>query len=297
MTHSEMRSEAWRICRTRGCFGAYVVVWLVLSLFIGFVNQCWQMAVREMGIQTWGMFPEAKSKALISGLDLTVPSRTVSLRMTGATAFEYFIDCIVFGIVVYGFSVFFLNAAKGDLDRWLGRSLGGFRRPLGLAWLYCNFSLRALFSFAVVFFALVEFGAFLNGLAQLAVMSLGFVLSFLALVVVIYRYCQCFNLKADNPDWSAFRCLRESARMMKGNLWRRILLDCAYWKPFTLWLLGCIAAVLLRSIPGTATEVAGSALALVCTCGFIVLCVYYGIGQALFYHALKNGCVSKELDK
>jgi len=286
----EIRAEAWKICRSRGCFWAFFVTWTVLSMFFGLVRECWQQAISSMGIQTWTMFMQAKAKALLSGLDLAVPSRAVAWRMTGASAFELFVSCIVVGIIAFGLSGFFMRTAKGDMSRWFIRSLEGFRRPLDLAWLHLHFSLRCVIAFAVFYFVPVVCGAFLGGVFQLALAFGGTVLALFGVVVVFYRCCQCWNLKVENPDVTACQCLRESARMMKGNMWRRFKLDCSYWKPATLWFVGVLTAAALQIAPGLplVVEFFKFALGIACSIGFVVLLTYYGIGQALFYLDLKK---------
>lgn len=293
----EIRAEAWKICRSRGCFWTFFVVWTAFSMFFGLVRECWQQAITSMGIQTWTMFMQAKAKALLSGLDLTVPSRAVAWRMTGASAFELFVSCIVVGIVAFGLFGFFVRAAKGDMTHWFGRSLEGFKRPLDVAWLHLLFALRCVIAFVAFYFVPVVCGALLGGMLQLVLAFLGTVLALLAVVAVFYRYCQCWNLKVENPDWPACQCLRESARMMKGNLWRRIKLDCSYWKPATLWLTGALtASVLHMALPAQPmVEFAKVVLGAVCSIGFVVLLACMGIGQALFYLDLKQRGEGEEL--
>lgn len=288
---SEIRAEAWTICRTRGCVWAFFVVWTVLSMFVGLVREFWSQAVASMGIQTWGVFLPAKFSAMMSGMDLTVPSRAMAIQMAVASAFEVFVSCIVIGICAFGLSGFFLRSARGDMARWFGRSLGGFALPLDVAWLHLHVTIRAVAAFAATFLAFAVGGQFAGGTVRTAVLLAGLAVSLVAVLFVFYRYCQCWYLKVDNPGWTALQCLRESGRMMKGNLWRRFCLDCSYWKPALLWLIGMLVAAIVEDAP-VAPQVAGFvkfALGVACSIGFFVLAAYVGIGQALFYRDLKKG--------
>jgi len=287
---SEIRAEAWTICRTRGCFWAFFVVWTVLSMFVGLVRELWSQAVASMGIQTWGLFLPAKFSAMMSGMDLTVPSRAMAIQMAVASAFEVFVACIVIGICAFGLSGFFLRAARGDMARWFVRSLGGFALPLDAAWLHLHFMIRILAAFAATFAVFVVGGQFAGGAVKTVLLAVGLVLSLAAALFVFYRYCLCWYLKVDNPGWTALQCLRESGRMMKGNLRRRFCLDCSYWKPIGFLLLCVAIAQVLQAVADAhpLVQFAAFALTLACSLALIVLPVYLGVGQAIFYRDLKK---------
>jgi len=266
-TSDEIRLEAWNILRGNHLVAQFLFVFFAMSLILGFVQQLWMDAAVSMGIQSWSMFLEAKTKAGLSGLDLSVPSRTIAWRMTGASAFEIFIGCILQGITAFGFAGLFLRAAKGDSSRWFLRAFGGFTRPLGLAGLYFRLNLQ-IFLWSLLFLV--------PG------------------IIAFYRYSQAWNLKVENPDWSAGKCLAESCRMMKGNLWRLFCLDCSYWKPITLLLLGILVGSILIFFGTALVRVAVMLLWIVCLWGGFTLAAYMSTGQAVFYLGLKNGTNSTE---
>lgn len=275
-SYSEYRAAAWKTIREGNWVMKYLVVWLTMMAVIGFVSGILDQAAATMEIQTWGMFLVAKAQALQSGLDLSVPSRTIALRMTEASAFKVFVSSIFNGISIFAVCGLFLRAAKGEREGWFSKAFDGFKCPLGVAWLYFRMAL------------------------QIALWSLLFVIPG---IMAYYRYCQCWNLKIESPDWPAGKCLAESARMMDGHKARRFALDLSYWKPITLWLLGLLALTILTGL-GTAANfpsvfsIVFCALAAACLWGGIVLAVYMSIGQALFYLDLKgSGEVTSKSEK
>jgi len=263
-SHDEMRTEAWKTLRQGGWVTRFLVLWLVLLMLFVLVQGCWNQATLAWGIQTWSAFLQAKAKALASGLDFTVPSRAIAFSMTQASAFETFFTCILNGLLSFALASLFLRAAKGEQRDWLAASFGGFKCPLGVAWLYFRYTI------------------------QVALWSMLF---FVPGLIAIYRYSQCWNLKVEHPDWSAGRCLAESGRIMKGNKWRRFAFDCSYWRPITLVMLGLLGVTVLSVIPIFGRRIDTLLLFLIGLAtgwGSIVLAVYMSIGQALFYLDVKG---------
>jgi len=251
----------------------FLIVWVVLMAFCGLVRYAWDAAVVKMGIQTWTMFLQAKAEKVASGLDLTVPSRAIAVSMTEASAFEAFMTCILSGIFGFAAAGTFLRAAKGVREHWFRLAFGGFKCPLDVAWLYFRLML------------------------QITLWSLLFVLPG---VMAYYRYCQAWNLKVENPDWSAGKCLAESARLMDGHKARRFALDMSYWRPITWLLLGLLTMVVCRVFQPVLGALGGAiafALSIACMWGTAVLAVYMSIGQALFYLGLTDGPARSESDR
>jgi len=273
-SYSEYRAAAWKSLREGGWVTKYLVVVFALMAVFGVFQCAWAHAVETMGIQTWSMFFEAKLKAMSGGLDLAVPSRAVAVGMTEASAFELFVSCILNGIFSFAATCLFLRAAGGERTGWFGASFGGFKRPLGVAWLYFRYVL------------------------QISLWALLFVVPG---IVAYYRYCQSWNLKVENPDWSAGKCLAESCRMMVGHKAQCFALDMSYWKPITLILTGFLAVVVLVGLmelgilPGLSAPVSMAlfAILIVSFWGGLVLWVYLSIGHALFYLDLKTESAEK----
>jgi len=226
-SHDEMRTEAWTTLRHGGWVTRFLVLWLVLLMLFALVQGCWMQARPVLG-------------------KVTLP-------------FETFFSCILNGLLAFALASLFLRAAKKENTDWLPAAFGGFKCPLGVAWLYFRYTI------------------------QVALWSMLFLVPG---IIAIYRYCQCWNLKVEHPDWSAGQCLAESGRIMMGHKWRRFAFDCSYWKPITLVMLGLLGVTVLSVIPIFGRRIDTLLLFLLglVTCwGSIVLTVYMSIGQALFY--------------
>lgn len=68
---------------------------------------------------------------------------------------------------------------------------------------------------------------FLNVL-KLIIVSFLTLLFIIPGVLALYSYRQALFLLNDNPEWSVFRCLRESRQMMKGHKWELFKLDFSF---------------------------------------------------------------------
>jgi len=259
---SEYRTRAWGALREGGLVAKFLCVAMALTFLMSAVDLCWQEAVKTLDIQTWGMFFQAKAKALLSGLDLVVPSRTIAMRMSAASAFETFVSAIANGILLFGLAGFALRAAKGDHVRWFTRSFAALAFPLDVAWLYFRL------------------------LLQIVLWTLLFVVPG---IVAIYRYCQCWNLKVEHPDWPAGRCLAESGRLMRGHKWRRFCLDVSFWRQYLLLGLGMVALVLSGrlAVEFPLAGGVGMLLSVGCLWGGFVLGLYVSLAHAFFYLDLR----------
>lgn len=234
-SYDAMRAEAREKMREGGWVRRFVGLWLVVMLIGALVQGCLFQARLALG-------------------QLTTP-------------FEVFFSCVLNGLLSFALASLFLRAAKGEQRDWLAPSFGGFKCPLGVAWLYFRYAL------------------------QVTLWSLLFVIPG---VIAIYRYCQCWNLKVEHPDWSAGECLAESGRIMKGQKWRRFAFDCSYWRPITLVMLGLLGVTVFSVLPvipvvGRRIDMLLIFLLGLATCwGSIILTVYMSIGQALFYLDVKG---------
>jgi len=257
-TNKEIRQEAWGIVRGKW-FWRIVAASSILYIITMSVSLAILASFSDMGIQTWTDFLQAKIKAFQSGLGYTVPSWSVFWQMTGATAFQQFLAYVFGAILLFGMAGVMLKAVRNDENGWFGGAFGGFKRPLELAWLLM----------------LMNFLVFLWGL-----------LFIIPGLIAIYRYRQAWYLKSENPDWSAWKCLRESGVMMKGKKWKAFCLDLSFLGWFFLaWLVLC-------SLLGGASLAARGALigsfvtALTLVIGFYVLAfvlAYFAAARAVFY--------------
>ena len=257
-SNSEILGESLR--RTFGgrWFWRLLAVTLIVSCANNLATGLVQYSYQQCGLQTWIDFLGAKAQAMQSGLDYSVPSRAVAHQMNCATAFYLFIAFIFGGIMVFGVKCVSLKTAREEERGWCGESLGGFARPLGVALLFFLFTARV------------------------------FLWSLLLVVpgmVATYRYAQCWNVKVENPDWSASRCLAESARMMDGFKMRRFLLDlCFFGMAAALFAAWLVLELALLFGGGGLAGLFPTALFLA---GLFVLSMWMYVSHAIFYRELK----------
>ena len=246
---------------SRVLLGKWFVRIIVVTMLLGSINNLANgivaTALRECEIQTWFDYLEVKLSSLAAGVECAVPSRAIAMQMNQATTFAIFIAFVFGGITLFGMTAIALKSAKKEDHNWFRDSLSGFARPLGLAWL---------------------------GFVVMVLVSLWSLLLIVPGIVAGYRYSQCWNLKVEHPDWSASKCLSESARIMAGHKKQRFLLDL-----FFLWcgiLLAMALLLVLVFAPG-----AGLAVLFVQLIGGVFM-MFFGmwiaVARAIFYKALPD---------
>ena len=199
-TNVEIR-RATREALSKGWFGRMLISGVVLYSVIFVLTFIITVAFRDMEVQTWGDFLQAKLEHLRRGMDYTVPSRAVALQMSGVTLFDQFFSYLFGAIVMFGSARVALKAVRGDEQGWFSSLFGGFSRPFGVMWLLVRMHI------------------------QVFLWSLLFVIPG---IVAIYRYRQAWYLKSDHPDWGAGKCLAVSGEKMRGLKWQAFCLDFFY---------------------------------------------------------------------
>jgi len=261
-TNKEIRKEAWGIVRGKW-FWRIVVSGSLLYFITMLVSGMIVASYKDLQIQTWPDFLAAKIQAFQSGLGYTVPSQAVFWQMTGATAFQQFIAYVFGAILLFGMAGVMLKAVQNDEKGWFSGAFGGFTRPLELTWLL----------------ALMNFLVFLWGLL--------FVIPGL---IAIYRYRQAWYLKSENPDWSAWKCLRESGLMMKGSKWQAFCLDLSF--VIRMMLIFLVFGILfggassLRRFEALLGSAAVSLWLVVFFAIFAFFLAYLSAARAVFYREL-----------
>lgn len=261
-SNKEMMAESFR----RVTAGKWFFRTLAVMAFFGAANNTANMLVdaayRRHGLQTWFDFLLNKAQAMSAGLDYAVPSRAVASQMNGATAFMLFIALIFAGILLFAVTSVMLKAARDDDSRWFRDSFGGALRPLDVAWL--GFLLFARIAFWSLF--LVVPG-----------------------VVATYRFSQCWNVKVENPDWGALKCMRESMTMMAGYKWRRFQLDASILGAVLAAVVPLgLAAAVLSALGGGAAQAAGAVCSLAATAALVIGSMWLSASRAVFYRELKD---------
>ena len=257
----EIRLESLQRVLNGKWFGRMLIVMTIVCTVSNLANGIVDRFYSAKGIQTWGDFLIAKAQAMRAGLDYAVPSSAVAREMCGSTAFQMFIAFIFGGIVVYGMTSVVLKAAKEDENGWCRESMGGFSRPLGVAWLGFVLFVR-IFLWSLL---LVVPG-----------------------VVASYRYSQCWNLKVEHPEWGASQCLAESGRMMAGHKLQRFRLDL-YFLVFSFAAILAVVPVKLvaMSVGGLLGGVLDTVSALYSMVAIVFMCLWISVARAVFYRELK----------
>lgn len=260
-TNKEMREEAWKVVRGKWLWrmlSAGLLLNLIGQCVVGFVKYLY----KDLEIPTWVGFLQSKAEAIRGGLDLTLPSAAAGWRMTGASAFELFINCLFAAILAFGCAGVALKAVRNDEKEWLPEAFAGYRRPLDVTWFIFLLNLRVF------------------------LWSLLFVIPG---IVAAYRYRQAWYLKVENPEWSAAKCLAESGNMMKGCKWRAFSFDLSYagWALAAILMLSGAALFPAGGADGALAGAIGGILGLgaMLLIGF-ALC-YYLTGRTVFYREIK----------
>ena len=275
----EIRREAWRLL--------WEERWLQKIFAGSLVFGCASFAANCIvhGV----VFPEAQEnirQLLEMGLEealerLRDPVLLRSLYMM--VALSTFLSFVFGGIASFGLARLQLKAARGHAGAgWFKGTLEGFRDPLGLAWLSFRLWLRVWWPavFGAVPLCIL---AFASGRPVALAPALA---CFAASIVNHYRYSQTWFLKAANPGWGASQCLAESAKLTDGSKMRCFRLDCAYWRPATLYLL-CMASALTSSFAG-ADKLASLAMTALFSMA-IFMSISNPVGRAILHCELLSG--------
>ena len=264
-TSREMREAAWRLAVKEHRFSR--IFWagfaLTLLMFAGVLGVA--ILFEKFGVQTWDTFNQARLEAQAEGLNFVPPNRAAMLSYTYGSLFQYFVQILLSGIMAMGLSAVALSAVDRQAEV-AGKAFVGLKYPLGCA------SLQFLMTIRIWLWTLLF-------------VIPGF--------IAYYRYRQAWYLKTEHPEWGAWRCLKESGRLMRGNKWRMFCFDCSYWLsflgPLLLMLGGEIAMFAGIGSEGAVALIANAifAAAMVIACPvFIFVAVYLLVGHAVFYREL-----------
>ena len=314
-SNREIREEAWRLLWQAKWF------WRLLGGAI-LLNVCMQVvyAVLDGVLYRLGVFNltalsnaiEAKARTGAAMPEFTVD---LAVQFVSSLMLQLFCMFILCAISHYGNSSLLLRAVDDEEEGWLKVAFGGFRMPLGLAWLFFRITLvfmlwyvLAMLPGAAIFGAIAGSMPSASTLLGAAVYVLAAVVAVCTAIAIVcipfYRYRYLFRLKADNPDWSAGRCLKECVALVDGAKWRVFVHDCSYWRillvPLLLVVLACAGVTILVvgpklgwwDLPGASTPVmvAGMLVLLVSYLGLLVAMMvagfYIGVGQTVLYREI-----------
>lgn len=257
-SNRELRQEAWGIVRGKW-FWRLVAVGLLLNFIAQIVSGTLSAAFKRMEIITYTDYLEASIKAASQGLGYTLPRTSDYLNMLGASCFQFFIVYIFGAIMAYGFASAMLKAVRNDEGAWLADSFGGFRNPLGVAWLLFTVNCRIM---------------------------LWSLLFLIPGIVACYRYRLVWYLKNEQPSLSTVACIDESARRMRGYKWQAFCLDVSYLGWALLVYVAMGAAVIAGMLGGWLGGVLSALLGLGAFYLLLFVAVYFFLGRTVFYKAL-----------
>ena len=306
-SNSEIRGRAWLLLWREKWFWKLLGGTVLLNVCAQVISSALNGALHRLGVFGMGALAGALEDYAKNRAPLPELTPDLAVQFATSTALVLFFAFIMGGISAYGRSALLLRAADGNGAGWLKAAFGGFKMPLGLAWLsfracliYTGWSVVAFVpASAVVWLARVASPPAALALPAYALAgTLACGLAAAVLCVPFYRYRYLFRVKADHPDWGAGRCLRECAALSRGFKWRCFVHDCSYWRALLaplLLLLLCVAAVCAVSCarfwcPQGLRDAVVATGALLCVAMYlavvamaVVVGFYVGVGQTLLY--------------
>ena len=209
-TAFELRARAWaklgqgNLLKAVGAFGLYWLMGFILAQGLTHIGVLTggivQMSVEEFLREHGEMFRQM-GLALPHPSDLPVElnSMTFPLVMPSFQVIQWFVTTFMTGVIFAGWTVFTMAMMRNGANAL--QVYSGFTRFFSMGWLMLLRSwLVALWSLLLIVPGIVAF----------------------------YAYRQAFFLKADHPEWSAWKALAESKKMMDGHKWRLAYLDMTF---------------------------------------------------------------------
>lgn len=252
----EMRKEAWKTATTRWSFRLLFALWFFIFL-AGLIFGPLAEFYDENSIQTWGDFTKSQAEFMKSGLQLAVPSAHQFWSMTWASSLEGFLQMVFQGLFIFGLISVALRAVRREDKGWIGSVFGGFKAPLELTWLNLLMCIRIM---------------------------LWMLLFVIPGIVAAFRYAMAWYVKSDHPEYSAWKCLAESGRLMKGHKWGLFFYGLSYmgWFIF-VGIVILTANHLVADLPILSLGMSAIGVALM-----MFTVAYMVFGQAVYYTELKK---------
>ena len=256
--NTELRNIAWNKLWGEKWFGKI----LFASILLNLISRTIHNLVRDLF--NTSLLQEENIKTLLNQVASGAADFGQLKHLSIFTVVFLFLTLITVGITKFGKSVILINAAENKAEGWLGAAFSGFKMPLGLAALsfrvtmvFIGWSILAILTCGIIGVSLSYLLNILPENEPLHIASL-FILTFILTFIIssffiaiisipIYRYRYLFRLKADNPEWSAGKCMRKCRALTKGEKWRIFKHDCAYWRILLAPFLIVTAVILLKA--------------------------------------------------
>lgn len=254
----EMRQDAWNLMMKSPwgwrVFGSQVLLGLVLIAALVAVATLYD----QSGITTWQSFQDAVNEAKRSGIALAAPTAGEAFRMTVASAFQTFVELLFSGIVSFGLASVLVRALSDDGGGWLGAAFGGFKKPFHVFWLYTRMMIQ---------------------------IYLWMLLLVIPGIMAAFRYALTWYVKAENPEFGARECLKESGRLMEGRKGALFVLGLSYFGWLLLPFLPLFAGMRFSASGNLA---AGLPLLFIGVVFAVWVAIYQTLGIAVFYRDAKR---------
>jgi uncharacterized membrane protein len=252
--NTELRNIAWNKLWGEKWFGKI----LFASILLNLISRTIHNLVRDLF--NTSLLQEENIKTLLNQVASGAADFGQLKHLSIFAVVFLFLTLITVGITKFGKSIILINAAENKSEGWLGAAFSGFKMPLGLAALsfrvtmvFIGWSILAILTCGIIGGSLSCLLNILpeNELLHIASLCiLTFIISSFSIAIIsipIYRYRYLFRLKADNPEWSAGKCMRKCRALTKGEKWRIFKHDCAYWRILLAPILIVTAVILLKA--------------------------------------------------
>ena len=213
---------------------------------------------------------------------------------------------LLFGVFQLSQAFIFLKTIKGEKPIF-NEIFKGFKyfikADLITIFITLLSALWLLLAAAPLALTMLSSGNFTNGLntssAQSIILVIAFFASLFLLGLAIYkiiRYTQSYYILSENPEMSAWNCIRKSVELMHGNFWRLVRLTLS----FIGWLLLSLLIVIILSVAFDhyfgQSFASNEIVSVIYLLPFAFLIVYFSQSLAVFYTTLKPKIMSSADD-
>ena len=215
-TAGEMRAAAWRRMKEGELLplvAGFALVMLLVYLADNVLNwyclsRGWITKISVLDLLEESKFLTQYATELTPEQEKVLGSTMIPLMSPTCRACVFLVNAIwENGILAFGCAVLAVSAMRGGAKAFL--VLSGFRLPMLLR----TVSL---------------------GILRIVVVALGLLLFVLPGILAAYSFRMAFMLLADNPDWTPWRAIQESKKLMHGHRWRLFCLDASFFGWFLL---------------------------------------------------------------
>jgi len=194
-------------------------------------------------------------------------------------------------------TIFFLGTV-GDSASALYSLLVSGPFTLGVTLFYMNMFRGKAASLGDVFYG---FDHFVKAFGLFIIMSvLIFLWSLLLIVpgiIASFRYSQAFLILADNPEYKALDCIRESKRLMNGNKMKLLYLTLSFMGWILLFMILPFGILTMLSLTGVLTNILTSQiLALLMNVIYIWILAYMMLTLVAFYEILTGSLKAEKAE-